>query len=449
MNKLGLKRRDFLKGVGAAAAALPLMSALDAKAQQGQFPKRLLIVFSANGTAYENWVPSGTETAFTLSRILAPLEPHKGDIVVLDNVKNEAAHHGPGDGHMTGMGCLLTATELLPGTQFSCGGTDPCSGWGGGISVDQHIANALYEALPTDARPKFKSLELAVQAGGADIWSRMCYAGSDQPLAPMEDPAQVWERVFADLNVNTEDLDRLRAQRRSVLDYVGGRLTRLRGRLGGEDREKLDAHLQAVREIEMQLASGGLLGGCTQPAEPGSIDFRNNDNFPAVLKLQTDLTVRALACNLTQVATIQWSRSVSGTRHTWAGVSEGHHDLSHEGDSNADAIEKITKINVWFAEQFAYLLAQLKSVREGDGTLLDNTLVLWGNELGRGNSHSRTRVPFVLAGRAGGALEAGRFLRYDDDSHSNLLVSVCQLMGVQAETFGNPEYCQGPLRVLT
>jgi hypothetical protein len=449
MKKLPLKRRDFLKGVGAAAAALPLMSALDARAQQGTFPKRLLIVFSANGTARENWVPSGTETAFTLSRILAPLEPHKSDIVVLDGVKNEAAHHGPGDGHMTGMGCLLTATELLDGTQFSCGGTDPCSGWGGGISVDQHVANALYDALPTDMRPKFKSLELAVQAGGADIWSRMCYSGSDQPLAPMEDPAQVFDRVFADLNVNTEELDRLRSQRRSVLDYVGNRLTRLRGKLGGEDREKLDAHLTAVRDIEMQLASGQLLGACTQPADPGSVDFRNNDNFPAVLKLQTDLTVRALACNLTQVATIQWSRSVSGTRHTWAGVSEGHHDLSHEGDSNADAIEKITKVNVWFAEQFAYLLEQLKSVPEGDGTLLDNTLVLWGNELGRGNSHSRTQVPFVLAGRAGGALTTGRFLQYDDDSHSNLLVSLCQLMGVETETFGNPAYCTGPLRLLT
>ena len=447
MIALKMKRRDFMRGLGATAAALPILNAWDAKAQQGQYPKRCIIVFSANGTIHENWVPTGTETSFTLSKILAPLEPHKADITVLDGLKNEAAHHGPGDGHMTGMGCLLTGIELLAGTQFSCGGTDPCSGWGGGISVDQYIANALYDAAPAAMRPKFKSLELAVQAGGADIWSRMCYAASNQPIAPMEDPAKVFSRVFADLNVSSVDLDRLRAQRKSVLDYVSGRLTSVRARLGGEDRSKLDTHLQAVRDLEMQLASGQLAGACAQPAMPGKLDT-SNDAFPAVLKLQTDLAVRALSCNLTQVVTIQWSRSVSSVRPTWLNISEGHHDISHKGDSDTTAISNLTQINTWFAQQFAYLLAQLKSVKEGSGTMLDNTVVLWGNELGRGNSHSRTQVPFVLAGKAGGSLSTGRFLQYKDDSHSNLLVSLSNAMGVNTKTFGNPAYCQGPLRLL-
>lgn len=449
MSKPMFPRRDFLRGLGATAAALPILSSLRASAQTEMFPKRLLVLFSANGTVRENWTPSGTENSFELSRILAPLEPHKSDIVVLDGLKNETAHHGPGDGHMTGMGCLWTATELLPGTQFKCGGTDPCSGWGGGISIDQHIANALYAAAPADMKPKFKSLELAVQAGGADVWSRMVYSGSDQPIAPMDDPSQVFTRVFGDLNVTQADLNRKRDQRLSVLDYVGGRLSGLRDRLSGEDRDKLEAHLTAVRGIEMQLTAGGFSSSCVQPDAPTSMNVQDNGNFPAILKLQTDLLVRAFACGMTQVATLQWSRSVSGTRHTWAGVSEGHHDLSHEGDSNGDALEKITKVNVWFAEQFAYLLEQLKSVPEGEGTLLDNTLIVWGNELGRGNSHARTKIPFVLAGRAGGALSTGRFLQYNDsDSHSNLLVSVGQLMGVDMETFGNPEYCDGPLRLL-
>jgi hypothetical protein len=276
----------------------------------------------------------------------------------------------------------------------------------------------------------------------------MVYAGSDQPIAPMEDPVQVYDRLFADLGVSQEDLARKRAQRGSVLDYVGGRLTKLRDAVGSEDRQKLDAHLQAVRDIEQQLGAGQLDATCAQPVAPAAMNYRNNDGFPAAVKVQTDLLTRAFACDLTRVATLQWSRSVSGTRHTWAGVSEGHHDLSHEGDSNADAVEKITKVNVWLTEQFAYLLQQLKSVPEGTGTMLDNTLVLWVNELGRGNSHSRTRIPFVLAGKAGGALRTGRFLQYSDDSHSNLLVSVCQLMGVDTETFGNPDYCSGPLRNL-
>jgi hypothetical protein len=448
MTAWNIKRRDFLAGMGATAAALPLMSALRARAQEMQFPKRLILLFSANGTIRENWTPSGSETDFTLSRILAPLEPHKGDVVVLDNIKNEAAHHGPGDGHMTGMGCLWTATELLDGTQFSCGGTDPCSGWGGGISVDQFIAGKLYDATPAAMRPKFKSLELAVQAGSADIWSRMAYAAADQPLAPMEKPQEVFDRVFADLNVSQSDLNRVRDQRKSVLDFVTGRMTNLRGKLGGEDRTKLDAHLSALRDIETRLSSAPLGASCAQPMAPGDMNTGDNANFPTILKLQTDLMVRALACNLTQVVSLQWSRSVSGVRYDWAGVSDGHHDLSHEGDSNSDAIEKITKINVWLAEQFAYLIEQLKSVPEGDGTMLDNTLVVWGNELGRGNSHSRTQVPFVLAGRAGGAIKTGRFLQYDDDSHSNLLVSVCNAMGVETSTFGNPAYCSGPLRML-
>jgi hypothetical protein len=341
----------------------------------------------------------------------------------------------------------LTATELLAGTQFSCGGTDPCSGWGGGISVDQYVANALYDATPAASRPKFKSLELAVQAGGADIWSRMCYSASNQPIAPMEDPAKVFSRVFADLNVSTVDLDRVRAQRKSVLDFVAGRLSSVRPRVGVEDRDKLDTHLQAIRDLETQLATGQVSGACTQPAMPGTLD-NSNDKFPAIVKLQTDLLVRALSCNLTQVATLQLSRSVSGVRHTWLNISDGHHDISHKGDTDTTAVDQLTQINTWYAQQFAYLLAQLKSVPEGNGTMLDNTLVLWGNELGRGNSHERTKIPFVLAGKAGGGLTTGRFLQYKDDSHSNLLVSVCNAMGVATTTFGNPAYCTGPLKML-
>ena len=436
-----LSRRDLLWSFGLAAASLPILNLTNARAQAGTFPTRLLIVFSPNGTVHENWVPSGTETAWTLSRILAPLERHKADLIVLDDVKNEAAHHGPGDGHMTGMGCLLTATELLEGTQFECGGTDPCSGWGGGISVDQHIANAV------GGETKFKSLELSVLSGGADVWSRMCYAGADQPIAPLDDPFQVFDRVFGDLTIDTAELERIRAQRRSVLDYVNANLTRFEARLGGEDREKLAIHLEAVREIERRLESGAL-AGCSQPTLPGTFDVRNNDNFPQVVDLQSKLIARAFACDQTRVATVQWSRSVGGTRMTWLGVTRGHHDLSHDGDSNADTLEQITQINIWYAEQFAALLDELKAVPEGDGTLLDHTLVVWVNELGRGNSHSRTKIPFVLAGSANGYFRTDRFLQYDGDSHSNLLVSICNAMGVETTTFGNPAYATGPLRML-
>lgn len=442
-----LTRRNLMRGVTASAAMLPFLEAFEARAQADDYPLRLLIVFSPNGTIYDRWRPSGSETDFQLSEILAPLEPFKQKLIVLDEVDNESAHHGPGDGHMTGMGTYLTATELLDGDQFKCGGTDPCSGWGGGISIDQLIANDLQMRQAPAERTRFKSLELAVQAGGADIWSRMSYAGADQPIAPMEDPYQVYDRLFADLNVDSDTLQRRLMMRRSVLDYVGGSLSRLSGRLGGEDRDKLEAHLTAVRDIELQLSAAQ--SNCSQPDLAQGIDFRANDSFPQVVQVQSDLLVRALACNLTQVATLQWSRSVGGTRMTWANVPEGHHDLSHNGDSDQDSQDKITRVNTWYAEQFAYLLQQLDSVQEGNGTLLDHTIVLWGNELGKGNSHTRRKIPFVMAGGGKGYFPTGRFLSYGGESHTKLLVSLAQAFGVQTDEFGNPAYGTGPLPRLT
>jgi hypothetical protein len=133
-------------------------------------------------------------------------------------------------------------------------------------------------------------------------------------------------------------------------------------------------------------------------------------------------------------------------RFTWIeGVTRGHHDLSHDGDGTTDTVEQITRINVWLTEQFNYLLEAMKRVPEGNGTMLDNTLVLWVNELSRGNAHSHPNMPYLLAGGAGGALRTGRFLKYDKASHNNLLVSCMNMMGVPATTFGNPSFCTGPL----
>ncbi len=437
-------RRDFLKGLGTAAGAMPLLAATSRKAEAGLYPKRLIFVFSGNGTIAERWAPTGTETDWTPGRILEPLLPHKSHVNVLDGIKNETSYHGPGDGHMKGIGCLLTGTELLAGTQFKCGGTNPCAGWGGGISLDEYLANTLSARgqLPT----KFRTLNLGVGVGGATVWSRMSYAGADRPNTPITDPAVVFQTVFKDLTLSRTDLDRLRAQKKSVLDYVTGRIGSVQQRVGADDRLKLQAHLDGIRDIERQLATAQP-SACTAPAVPTAT---TRSPFPEQLKAQTDLMVKALSCDLTRIVTLQWGQSVSGVRMTWIpGVDRGHHDYSHDGDTNADSIEKLTLINRWYTEQFAYLLEQLKLVREGDGTMLDNTVVVWGNELGRGNSHSRERIPFVMAGSAGGYFRTGRYLKYAKDPHQNLLVSLCHAMGVEDQAkFGNPAYCTGPLRGL-
>jgi hypothetical protein len=434
-----LSRRTVLRGAGGVAIALPFLEAMrPARALAAATPpppKRFLVFFSPNGTIPNAWRPTGSETSFTLPTILAPLEPHKGDIIVIQGVDQQG---GGGDGHQNGMGGMLTGTTMNPGP-FK-GGDGSTAGWAAGISVDQRIANEIGKTT------KFKSLELGVQCGGADNWGRMSYAGSDQPIPPEVSPYAAFTRIFADLNADPQGLAKLQAQRKTILDSVMGQFTTVKSKLGAEDGRKLDAHLTAVHDIEMRLGTGAAGTSCIKPTPGATIDVRANDNFPAVGKLQMDLLVMALACDLTRVGSIQWNRSVGGARFTWLDIAEGHHALSHEGDSNLDAVDKLTRINKWYAEQFAYLIGKLKAIPDGTGTLLDNTVVLWCNELGKGNSHTRNDAPYVLAGRAGGALQTGRFLSYTGTTpHNNLLVSLINAMGIPATTFGKPEWCTGPL----
>jgi hypothetical protein len=155
--------------------------------------------------------------------------------------------------------------------------------------------------------------------------------------------------------------------------------------------------------------------------------------------------VMALACDLTRVGSIMWTNSVGNITYPWLGINDRHHDLSHEPDSNADAQEKLVRINTWYAEQLAYLLSRLSAVPEGDGTLLDNTLVVWGNELGRGNSHTRDDIPFLLAGKAGGSVRTGQYLKFDKRPHNDLLTSMCRAVGLDNQSFGDARFNTGPI----
>jgi hypothetical protein len=408
-------------------------------------PKRFIVFFSPDGSIHENWAPTGSGTSFTLSRILAPLAPNQQSIVVLDGLTNTVALYGPGDDHMRGMGTMLTAIELLPGN--TQGGCCAPAGLAGGISVDQAIANQIGTGT------KFKSLELGVESTGSagTVYSYTAYSAANQALPPDLNPASVFNRAFGQMGTSTTDLQRIQAERKSVLDAVIAGYNKLNPKLGAFDRAKLDAHLTNIRDLETRITapgagSGGAGTTCTQPPAP-TIDYKANDNFPAVGKLQMDLLVMAMACDLTRVGTIQWERSVGDIRFTWVDptIDRGHHDMSHDDDSNADTVEKLTKINIWYATQLNYLIESLKAVPENGGTMLDNTLILWCNELARGNQHSHSPMPFVLAGGAGGALQTGRLLKFSGTSHSNMLVSILNMMGVAATTFGNPQYCTGAL----
>ncbi len=448
--KFPLSRRTVLRGAGVSVALPWLQAMAPVRNAYAAGPKRLIVMFTPNGTIREAWAPTGTENAFTLSRILAPLERHKKDLVVIDGVDNVAAASakGPGDGHQTGMGCMLTGIELLPGTTKGGCSACPPAGLAGGPSVEQEVVRK------TKPGTRFPSLELGVQAGAAGTaWGYMSYRGPNVPLPPDNSPKSVYDRIFSDLLIAGQDntvATQLRRDRKTVLDAVLKNYKILSPKLGTEDRHKVEAHLSTVDELQQRLSAPGndvpvSAEACVRPTVP-AFDYKANDNFPKVGLAQMDLLTMAFACDLTRVASMQWENSVGGTRFSWLGASRGHHDLSHDPDSTADSKEMLTKINIWFSEQLAVLIDKLKAVKEGDGTLFDSTMILWVNELSRGNAHSHPDMPFLLAGSAGGAIRTGRFLKYTGTvSHNNLLVSVLNAYGVDTRTFGNPAYCTGPL----
>jgi hypothetical protein len=457
-----IPRRALLRGAGGVAIGLPFLEIMTkpgrAAAQSAAGPKRFLTFFSSAGTIHENWVPTGTETNFQFSRILAPLEPLKSKVIVVDGLRNYLGTPPPGDDHQRGIGTMSTQVSLQTGnTPPTCNqqGFQSC-GLAGGISLDQYVANSI------GAATRFKSLELGVQTGGAgDVMSYTSYCGPGMADPSEDDPAAVFNRIFTNLTTgggsgmpDPAALQRA-AQRKSVLDAVIDSYGSLSPKLGRIDKATMDSHMSAIRDLEKRLTvvppSAGVGSSCMKPAAP-TIDFMANDNFPAVGKLQMDLLAMAFACDLTRVATLQWELAQGDTIFTWLGANRGHHTISHDDDSNAASVEILTQINLWYGQQFAYLLGKLDAIQEGSGTVLDNTMAFWGNELARGNAHSHWPMPFVLAGGAGGAMKTGRFLTYPQDagstykgSQSNLLVSMMNAVGVAGTTFGDPNYCTGPL----
>lgn len=444
---MNYKRRDFLRMLGAGAAAGALLPMLEStgEANTTGFPTRLVVFFSANGTIPNRWRPQGTERDWSIrdQDILGPIKSYKDKLLILDGVDMVSAKNGPGDGHQTGMGHMLTGTELLPGD--TKGGCDSCpaAGYSSGPSVDQYIAQQIY------SNEAFQSLEFGVQCGGPNNWSRMCYSGRDQPVDPQQNPHNAFDRLFSQLGADKEKLARVKRRRRSVIDFVNADFKAIESRVSANDRQRIDQHLTSMRGLERRLMSGGEGGlACELPARGEMFDPNLNANYGQTGQAMMDMIVSALACGQTRVASLQWSRSVSNVKFPWLDVNEGHHDLSHRSDDDTPAVDALVKINRWYSEQFAYLLAKLDAVPEGEGTLLDNTIVLWCNELGKGNSHTRNDIPFILAGGGAGFFKMGHYFHTGIQSHNNLLVSICQAMGVDTQTFGNPIYCTGALTTI-
>lgn len=440
-------RREFLLQAGLSAAGLNFAMGLPSLAfgdETRQRKQRLIVVFSPNGVIPDHFWPSQVGAEFELKRILEPLAPFKNRLMTLQGISNSI--RGDGDGHMRGIGCLLTGIELFPGDVQ--GGSDTPAGWSMGISIDQHLKNKL-QANP-ETQTRFGSLEFGVMVPDrADTWTRMSYAGANKPVAPIDNPYQMFDKLYGQT--------RNRKLLASVLDDLSDDFRKLESMVGKEDRELLDRHALMVREVEKQLQSELAVsksenghqendGVHAIPDLPPNIE-EQNDNMPKLTQMQIELLVNSFTADFARIATFQITNSVGQPRMKWLGIDDGHHSLSHKPDNDKDSYEKLIKINTWYCEQVAHLAKRLEETPEpgGQGSMLDNTTIIWTNELGKGNSHTHHNIPFVLVG-GGLGFKMGQALQFKNVHHNRLLLSILEGMGYPEKSFGNPDYCKdGPL----
>jgi len=431
-------RRDFLRHLGISAAAFPFicnLPSLGFESSQAR-KQRLIILFSPNGVVRKNFWPNEAGELNEFKEILKPLEPFRDRTLVLNGVCDKI--RGDGDNHMRGMGCLLTGIELFPGNIQ--GGSDTPAGWASGISIDQEIKNFLQSQPETQTR--FGSLEFGVVVPErADTWTRMVYSGPNRPIAPIDNPYQMFRKLYG----GVKDQESLK----SVLDIVSADLKKVESMVSAEDQKLLLEHASFVRQMEQEItaAQKNPMTHAIPQLDPGVVVA--NDNLPQLARMQIDLMVNSLVSDFARVATLQFTHSVGQARMKWLEIDETHHTLSHEPNSNEDAQTKLTKINQWYCEQLAYLVQKLADTPEpgGQGSLLDNTTVVWTNELGEGNSHTLNNIPFVLIGN-GLNFKMGQSLKLGSVPHNRLLMSFAHAMGHHIPHFGNASFCElGPLNL--
>jgi hypothetical protein len=435
MNHHAESRREWLRRLGLSAACYPFvcnLPSLGSPSSSGR-KRRLVIMFTPNGVIPEAFWPAEAGPLTRLENILAPLEPYRDQTLVLQGISN--AIKGPGDNHVRGITCLLTGIEMLPGN-FRPSGASSQFGWGGGISIDQEIKRFL-QGRP-QSRTRFGSLEFGVVVRDQAMpYSRMVYAGANKPIPPINDPYQMLQKLYGQVE-NRPDLQ-------SVLDPLADDFRRIEAVVGSEDRRLIREHAEFVRRIETQLAEAGRVAAEQRPPALDPPVPVTNDHMPALVRMQMELLVNSLAADFTRVATIQFSGSSAAPHSKWLGIPDGHHTLSHE--DTPEAVDKLTRIDTWHCEQLAFLVKRLAETPEPDGrgTLLDNTTVIWTNELGHGKSHSLTNIPFVLVG-GGLGFTAGRAVHFDDVPHNRLLLAIAHALGHELDHFGSRLHCaDGPL----
>jgi hypothetical protein len=435
ITKKALDRRMFLRGIGT-AMALPLLdSMIPALAGSSTPPAvRLGFVYVPNGIIQKDWVPQTLGTNFEFMPTMKPLEPFRDKLIVLRNL---AQYNGQALGDGGGDHARAGATWLTGVHPKKTEGADIHAG----ISADQIAAKKLAQ------KTQFGSLEIGIEepslAGGCDSGYSCAYTntiswrGPTTPN-PMEvSPRALFERLFGD-GETTDPAVRIgrMEQDRTILDFVSGDVSRLQGSLGARDKSKLDEYLEGIRDIERRIQKAEEQSAAVKiPVmdRPAGIP----DTFEEHTKLMSDLMVIAFQTDMTRVITYMMAREGSNRSYREIGVPDGHHSLSHHM-RDPEKMAKVAKIDQYHVKSFAYLVGRMEATPDGDGTLLDHTMLLYGSSIRDGNVHDHYDLPLVLAGGKSVDICGGRHIQYKPDTPmTNLLLTMLDKAGVPADTLGD------------
>lgn len=436
-----ISRRTMLRGIGA-TLALPWLEAMlprrtMAASAAAKPPMRMAVLYMPNGVHPDMWTPEGEGRDFKLSPTLEPLADLKDEILVATNLWNRGSEAS--EGHYVKTSGFLTGTTITKtyGVDLSCNGT----------SMDQIAAQRRGRETP------IPSLELAMDpvTTGVDnnvgytrvYGAHISWAGPSRPLPREINPRVVYQRLFRASQPRSDD----ESQDKLLLDRVLAESRQLRDRLGRSDRQRLDEYLEGVRSLEQRLEKPVVGATTWQPrasVESGRLPDEDPASHAENVHWMMDLLALAFQSDTTRISTFMFGNAVSGRNFSFVdGVKGGHHDISHH-QKNPDKLRMYQLINRWHIEQYGYLLRKLRGMKEGDGTVLDNSMVLFGAGLRDGDAHSPHNLPIVLGGRGGGRIATGQHLVYERDSAlANLYISMLDAFGAPVDRFADST---GPLR---
>jgi hypothetical protein len=433
-----LERRNLLKGLGIGAACLPLLNATRSYAQAATFPKRLMIVLLTEGYRPGMVAPAhGPLDAQTLPAVTAPLEKHKKDLIILTNLNNPQFR-----------GCYKWGHGTY-GTIFGQDRGDPNTGNGKEYweplnpTMDQVIAKELAKQGGSVIPSIATSVRVGTNSGGTGS-NRCFWTAAKQPITPEADPYKMYDMLFAGRGgtggtggATDPGADKMRAERKSLLDFVGNNLQKFGNKLGREDKDAINGHLQSIRALETELtAPPATMGACDlkltgDAAKP--VDIASNNNNGILLRLHFQIMTAALKCGATRVATLQFGDATGGSvTFPVVNVNRNWHSLGHNPGADKVVVDK------WVMGEFANLLDNIKMIPEGTGeTMLDHMTLMWTNHMESGDTHGATKLPWLIAGKCNGFWKLNQSLPDSGKNNTHVMATVCNAMGLPLDKFGD------------